>query len=182
MPHKLHSGNRSVHVVARGRVVLFEVAHDLGSEGVDTTSYACYRPTRERTMLTNDLPETGGFGRRYFAGGVISIAGEYTAYAWDDGDFTGVALVDARTGVQSVVDIYDTPSWQRFKRVLQKASGRVAWSQRGRIRVCRTNCLSETPAAETVANSRQIEPRSLRGTRSGIAWLEGSRRHIARLP
>jgi hypothetical protein len=153
-------------------------------------SFACYPPTRRRTFL-RDGPIVLGNGvsrpRDHYAGHSLALAGTFAAWVWigSEGDnaYTGIDLVDGRTGAQATVALVHVGSsyYQPVVRIVLKPHGTLAWSQAHEILVCRRACITEDarlPAGQHVqtrAHSQGIDARSLRATPRGIEWRENGR-------
>jgi hypothetical protein len=153
-------------------------------------SFACYPPTRRRTFLPDD-PIVLGNGlsrpRDHYADHSLALAGTFAAWVWtgSEGDnaYTGIDLVDARTGAQATVALVHVSPfyYQPVVRIVLKPHGTLAWSQAQKILVCRRACITRDPTlpagqhVQALAHSQGIDARSLRATPRGIEWRENGR-------
>jgi hypothetical protein len=179
-----------IAVVAVSPRVVVETLEFHPYQGAAQLSFACYPPTRRRTFLPDD-PIVLGNGvsrpRDHYADHSLALAGTFAAWVWtgSEGDnaYTGIDLVDARTGAQAaVVLVHVSPFYfQPVVRIVLKPNGTLAWSQAHEILVCRRACITRDPTlpagqhVQTRAHGRSIDARSLRATPRGIEWLENGR-------
>ncbi|TML62686.1 MAG: hypothetical protein E6G22_07690 [Actinobacteria bacterium] len=179
---------RYVSVVKSRRISVYQVANNDYA-----WNFVCHIPTRTRTPLLEEPiwvfpPDTG-----YVPKHTVVFARDWVAFSWTDSDaereYFGVDVVDARHGREGMVDFYSLqtdPGFHRINRIVLRKTGVLAWSTRHRILRCRERCRDRALKGSLVrpkllASGPKVVGRSLRGTKHGITWLEGRRRHFARL-
>jgi hypothetical protein len=186
VPRETHTSKRDVIVAKGSRVAVVQEVTTFrdGTSLVDSS--VCHRPTGRRTTTGHDPVS---YYYRYFAPHTVAIAGDYAAFSWDepegDEQYAGVLLVDAATGRAKNATLAVDATFGRFRRIVLKPSGGLAWSERHRIFACPSPCLPDDPLGfpqpQKLARGLRVDGESLRGTATGIAWREGSRRRRANL-
>lgn len=181
-PRPVHTHRREVDLATGRRTAVYSVFNFDSDGAAVEISYACYVPTQRPTYLLDDpavIPPS------------VRISGEYAAFIWGspegaDDYSDGIDLVNARTGRVSTVTIYDTGTENRFKGLVLKHTGALAWSERRRIYVCRAACVGARrdvvrAGTRLVAHGPAVDARSLMPIRGGIRWRERGRWRTARL-
>ncbi len=143
----------------------------------------CHRPTGRVTAVEEVLPIADpDVDDRAAARRAIDTGGDYVGYAWDYDDeecgYGGLSLMNARTGEIGYLRSNKCDFYTRFRRVVVRPSGAIAWGEYQTILVCRSGCeaaRSQRSYSEVLARGRDVETRSLRETRTGIAWRERGR-------
>jgi hypothetical protein len=162
------------HVVKTDRVVLAYGSYNPDPSYPSGLAFICRRSDGKRTPLA-DAPD--------LAAAAPAIRALRAVYVWsyEDGHsrVSGVRVVDAASG--QIYDLDDgRPLWvapRRYKRFVLRPRGRAAWARTGsggvRIYACSRACLSTKPETRLLDEGRDIAPRSLRTTTTGIAWTHG---------
>lgn len=177
-----------VSAVAGLRTVFYEVTFSYAGAHYGQ-SYACDRWTRRRRRLTDDL-----FGRdtvgRPISRRSVAIAGPFGAWSWGAAEggnqfFTGLDIIDVRTGVQRVVDVVGSDAGPlgpyHYIRLALRASGALAWTTTDGVFTCR-DCFAGTKAlVQRLATGAGLDPRSLAKTRRGVTWRQAGVARHARL-
>ena len=177
-----------VSAVAGVRTVFYDVAFSHAGAHYGH-SYACDRRTRRRYLLTDEL-----FGRdtvgRPISRRSVAIAGPYGAWSWGAAEggnqfFTGLEIVDVRTGVQRVVDRVGPGAGAlgpyHYIRLALRSSGALAWTTTDGVFACRACFVSPKPLVEQLATGSGLDPRSLAKTRRGVTWRQAGIARHARL-
>jgi hypothetical protein len=147
----------------------------------------CHRPTGKVTTPANE-PPIAGFDRDRprAARQSTDAAGDYIGYAWespeDECGYSGITLVNARTGAVGAPQAYRCGFFTRFRRVVVKATGAIAWSERHSIVACRTGCDADGATHVVLASASGVDTRSLRDAPRGVRWRQSGRSRFAPLP
>jgi hypothetical protein len=167
----------------RGEIVLTSPRVEVWAATSRTPARICHRPTGLVTQPEDEPPIADpDVDDRKAARRSIDTGGDYVGYAWESNDeecgYGGVVLVNARTGQAGWPRIYKCGSYTRFRRVVVRPSGAIAWGELHSIVVCRASCeeaRSAPSTREVVARGRGVDTRSLRETRPGVAWRQRGR-------
>lgn len=178
-----------VSAVAGLRTVFYDVAFPYAGAHYGH-SYVCDRWTRRRHLLTDELFGRDAVGRP-ISRRSVAIAGPYGAWSWGAAEggnqfFTGLDVVDVRTGVQRVVDRVGPDAGAlgpyHYIRLAMRSSGALAWSTTGGVFACRACFASTKPLVERLATGSRLDARSLAKTRRGVTWRQAGTAQHARLP
>jgi hypothetical protein len=183
-------GRSLIVVVARSPGIVIETVDEEAGAGGVIRTYACYPPTGRRTFLA-DNPSSGERPQPHFGSRSLLLAGTFALYMWEAGEgdyaYTGVDLVDARTGKQATLTgRRGYVAYQPVVRLVLEPTGSIALSRRHEILVCRQACDIDTYPApvgehvQVIARDGGVDGRSLRATPRGIEWRQGGRwRHAS---
>jgi len=174
-----------VSAVAGLRTVFYDVGFSYADAHYGH-SYACDRWTRRRYRLSDDLYGRDAVGRP-ISRRSVAIAGPYGAWSWGGEQFyTGLDIVDVRTGVQRVVDQVGPDAGAlgpyHYIRLALRSSGALAWTTTDGVFACRVCFTSPKPLVEQLATGSGLDARSLAKTRRGVTWRQSGIARHARLP